>query len=523
MMRPSLIRRLAVILAIPFCAAVFVSLDTFLAARKSEYLLARADKALGQIAVLDSLSAGLNTTLLDVVLTEDRAGADAALVAFEREALHDLGVLDQLTEDEIGFVDQDEREAEIEERDRPAALRSGLDDVLAKTKALLDLRLSAEISVNASARFAAMNDARARFAALIAEAVADERAEVLSARSAHARSASLVTWRAAIVSVAAIGLAAALAIPFVVSLLGRWRRLSTFLMRLADGHLDGRLTRERHDELGALEDSASSLAKRLEAEAARKAAEDRDMADALHRRTSELELSNARLREVDARRRRLLGDIGHALKTPLAVARGTVENAQTAARHAGGEGDSLRPALTAIDSVSERVAELLRLARAEDGRLMRQESRIELADLLDQVVAKARVLPHAERMSLNLEPLDPVVVQGEPNELERAFTAILENAMQHGGKDGLIGITLSTEGDTARVSVRDGGLGIDDDLRPIVFERYVSGRIDGTGIGLSMVRQIAHDHGGEISLNSSAGKGTEVTLSLPLANSAQVS
>ena len=516
-MRPSLIRRFAAALAVPLGVIVLVSVDGFLAARKTEYLLARADLALGQIAVLDSLSASLNTTLLDVVLTEDGAGARAALVAFERQALHALGVLDQLTEQEIDFVEEDERETESEERSRPALLRSSLEDVLAKTNALLDLRLSAEISVNASAGFAAMNGARASFAALIAEAIADERAEVSTARSAHEQSAGGVTWRSAAVSLAAIALTLALAVPLALSMLRRWRRLAAFLTRLADGQLDGRLTRDRNDELGVLEEAAATLAERLAAAAARKAAADRDLADTLHRRTSELELSNARLREVDATRRRLLGDIGHALKTPLAVARGTVENAQTKIGDANGERDSLERALTAIDSVTNRVAALLRLARADDGRLMRHETRIELADLLDQVVAKARILPHADRVSLKLEPLDPVLVLGDPHELERAFTAVLENAMQHGGKDGPIRITLSADDDTARVSVRDGGAGIADDLRPIVFERYVSGRIDGTGIGLSMARQIAHDHGGDISLNSCPGSGTEVILALPLA------
>jgi signal transduction histidine kinase len=119
-----------------------------------------------------------------------------------------------------------------------------------------------------------------------------------------------------------------------------------------------------------------------------------------------------------------------------------------------------------------------------------------------------------------LEPLGsaaPVHVHGDAAALERLFLNLLRNAAQALGPQGRASVGLEVAGDVATVSIVDSGPGIPKDDLERVFEPFYSTRAEGTGLGLAIARQIVTAHGGELSIASEEGHGTEVRVKLPLA------
>ena len=110
----------------------------------------------------------------------------------------------------------------------------------------------------------------------------------------------------------------------------------------------------------------------------------------------------------------------------------------------------------------------------------------------------------------------PILIRGDAGALEQLFLNLLLNAAQALEPGGHISVELRTEGETLLVSIRDTGVGIEEELLGHVFEPLYSTRSDGTGLGLTIAGRIAESHRGEIHIESRSGEGTTVTVRLPL-------
>jgi signal transduction histidine kinase len=104
--------------------------------------------------------------------------------------------------------------------------------------------------------------------------------------------------------------------------------------------------------------------------------------------------------------------------------------------------------------------------------------------------------------------------------LQRTLVNLVENALHalNGGGRIEVALSRSMRGGVPLVAlrVRDDGVGIDPEVKTRVFEPYFSTRAAGTGLGLAIARKVVEDHGGAIHLESEPGKGTEVTIELPI-------
>ena len=178
-----------------------------------------------------------------------------------------------------------------------------------------------------------------------------------------------------------------------------------------------------------------------------------------------------------------------------------------------------RRQLALLTRLAEDTAELARLS---GGKLALSPARLELGQTLRGIVEVLR--PRAERKQQLLQLLAPpasLEIQADPERLHQIVFNLLDNAIKYTPAQGRIWLKLTVEGPHALIRVEDTGIGIDSDLMPRIFDMFVqaeqSSAEGGFGIGLSLVRDLVHAHGGTIEVRSpGVNQGTEFSVRLPL-------
>jgi two-component system, OmpR family, sensor histidine kinase MprB len=214
------------------------------------------------------------------------------------------------------------------------------------------------------------------------------------------------------------------------------------------------------------------------------------------------------------RQRRLVADAGHELRTPLTSLRTNLD-LLLQADAAGGLDAAARAELLddvrfQSEEMSTLVGDLVELARDEP--LPAVVEQVDLAEVVERAVARAR----RRRTGLTFEvATEPWWVEGESASLERAVTNLLDNAVKWSPDGGTVRVRL-THG---TLTVDDEGPGIAPDDRDHVFERFYrsqeSRTMPGSGLGLSIVRQVTERHSGTVRVEESDGGGTRMVLQVP--------
>lgn len=212
------------------------------------------------------------------------------------------------------------------------------------------------------------------------------------------------------------------------------------------------------------------------------------------------------------RQRRLVADAGHELRTPLTSLRTNIDLLTQAGT---GLPETARAELlddvrAQIEELTTLVGDLVELARDEP--MEHVVGPVELHEVLDNAVARVR----RRATGLTIEAhVEPWFVEGEAGSLERALTNLLDNAVKWSPAGGTVRVSL----DAGVVTVDDEGPGIPDADLPHVFERFYrateSRTMPGSGLGLSIVAQVAARHSGHVSAGRSPYGGTRMTFALP--------
>ena len=214
------------------------------------------------------------------------------------------------------------------------------------------------------------------------------------------------------------------------------------------------------------------------------------------------------------RQREFVADASHELRTPLTS---VLANLDFLAETLDGEqGDAARSALRSSHRMRRLVQDLLLLARADAQRVAPHEP-LDVGKVL--VEAAAELEPVTGDHDLTVEA-DHVVVDGARDELHRLALNLMENAIRHTPEGTRIHASVAQENGHAQLRVEDDGPGIPEELRPKVFDRFVRGTGDrggSFGLGLSIVRAVAENHGGRVELADREGGGTRFTVTLPSA------
>lgn len=221
-----------------------------------------------------------------------------------------------------------------------------------------------------------------------------------------------------------------------------------------------------------------------------------------------------------------IADASHELRTPLTVLRGNAE-VGLAVRSDCDHEPVLREIVSESIRMTKLVEDLLFLARSDAAslELERQDVAIEL--WLAELAVRGEVLARERGVSFEADLLADGQASIDPRRIEQAILVLVDNAAKYGAPGGLVTLRTASLDGQLTIAVGDDGPGIDETDLPHIFERFY--RVDktrtrslgGAGLGLPIARTIVEAHGGRITAESQVGRGTTMTVRLPLAPTRQ--
>ncbi|MFC5004380.1 sensor histidine kinase [Dactylosporangium cerinum] len=267
------------------------------------------------------------------------------------------------------------------------------------------------------------------------------------------------------------------------------RDLTAASRRLADGHLDTRVPSVGRDELGQLSTSFNRMASALEAS--------------------------------EQAQRRLVASVAHELRTPLSNLLGYLEALQ----------DGLvAPSRDLFGSLHDEAMlqrrildDLQDLTLAEAGHLAYRRGALDLADLVETARVAHLAVAEAAGVRLTAETAGPLPVHADQDRLRQVLGNLIGNAVRYTDRGGMVTLRAFPDADRVVVEVHDTGCGIAAADLPFVFQRFW--RADpardratgGSGLGLTIARQIVRDHGGDLTVDSAPGEGATFRCTFPAA------
>ncbi len=232
-----------------------------------------------------------------------------------------------------------------------------------------------------------------------------------------------------------------------------------------------------------------------------------------------------RLQSLVANKERLLRDVSHELRSPLARLEVALELAREKSNGAAGK------ELNRIDLETQRlkalIDQVMTLARLDDPEAAYQFQLLNIGELLESVCEDLDMLPEAD---IRLEPYPDLHVLGNDGLLRSALENVIRNAMKYTAGGTEVGVCLYPAGDTAVIEVRDHGPGVPDAQLEAIFRPFYrtseartpetgeGADSGGYGVGLAIVKRVTLAHKGNVKATNMDGGGLRISLSLPLAN-----
>ena len=243
-----------------------------------------------------------------------------------------------------------------------------------------------------------------------------------------------------------------------------------------------------------------------------------DLGRSFNRMASRLQSVVGELEDNDRRRRQLLADISHELKTPLTVLKGQLEDVLDG-RDDGGQRTQALVTVAAeeADLMALLIDDLLELARIDSSQFSLHRREVILQRVVQRTLARfTRTLNNRQvRLVRDLHP-EPIRLQLDHRRIEQVIANLVQNALQSVSDGGWIEVSVRPEETGATLVISDDGRGIPDAELARVFERFRSGGGEGasTGLGLSIVKQLVEAHGGQIHLENRPGGGIRAIVRL---------
>ncbi|MDI6772394.1 MAG: ATP-binding protein [bacterium] len=294
-----------------------------------------------------------------------------------------------------------------------------------------------------------------------------------------------------VAGIAAIVAAGALSIYVTRRIVLPVQALAAASQRLAAGHHDERVPVQGTDEMGALADSFNTMAEALG--------------------------------QTETRRRALLADVAHELRTPLSGIKGYMEGLSDGVLEAGPE--TYGRVAVEVDRLQRLVTDLEELSRLDAGVVPLTRQTVPVRQIVEAAVERLRQQAYDQGLILEVavpEALPAVIV--DVDRIQQVLLNLIGNAIQYTPPPGRITVRARSDGPRVRIDVEDTGVGIAAEHLAHVFERFY--RVDrsrarsggGSGLGLTIARYLVEAHGGSIRAASPGpGRGSTFSLTLPSA------
>ncbi|MDO8752523.1 MAG: HAMP domain-containing sensor histidine kinase, partial [Anaerolineales bacterium] len=241
--------------------------------------------------------------------------------------------------------------------------------------------------------------------------------------------------------------------------------------------------------------------------------------DDLRLRAQEVADAYQKLAEQDFARQAFLSTIAHELRTPLMVASGYLHALKKGMLPADQMDATIDTVARNVDRIVTLTNDLLFLQEVD--LVLAEFQPVNIVDVVRQVVSKIEEKARGRQITIKVVGEGNVPpVQGDIRFIERAITALVDNAIKFSGSGSQVEIRFLEQGEYIKTSVEDHGIGIAPEMRARIFDRFVRHEKNGDelygglGLGLSIARQVIQQHKGSLEVESEAGQGSTFTISL---------
>ncbi|MBW1784258.1 MAG: PAS domain-containing protein [Deltaproteobacteria bacterium] len=232
----------------------------------------------------------------------------------------------------------------------------------------------------------------------------------------------------------------------------------------------------------------------------------------------------SRLRRLENIRRDFVSNVSHEIKTPITAIKGYVETLRDGAMEKPEDTERFLGIIKKhVDRLEAIIEDLLNLSKIEQESEKTGISFVDsrILDILQNALQVCHVAIADKKMEVETFCADSIKASVDPTLLEQAIVNLLDNAIKYSDIGGTIRLAVSKEKDSLVIAVQDHGCGISEKHLPRLFERFYrvdkarSRQLGGTGLGLAIVKHIVQAHGGDITVESTPGKGSTFSIWIP--------
>lgn len=215
-----------------------------------------------------------------------------------------------------------------------------------------------------------------------------------------------------------------------------------------------------------------------------------------------------------------LSEAAHEIKTPLTILRGELEQALGDEKSSEEYQAVIASSLDEVIRLSNIVHNLLDLSRAETGNVHLNIQPTNITNLIYDMISDLEIIAEEKEITITKSLQKNIVLSVDQNRIYQALMNIFENGIKYNKIGGTLNITLSKKEEGIVISVKDSGLGIQEDQIPHLFDKFYRSKqvrysnIPGTGLGLSLAKCIIESHGGSIEVNSKLNIGSTFSITL---------
>lgn len=294
----------------------------------------------------------------------------------------------------------------------------------------------------------------------------------------------------------ALVVAGALAVPFARNMTKPIGIMRSTALKLAAGEYEAKTGIVKLDEIGELASTIDFLADKLA--------------------ENEIERKNIEQMRFD-----FFANVSHELRTPITVVRAYTESlVDGMVRDEEQAQQYYSRMLSECQSMERLVGDLLLLSKMQNPEFMVEKEPVNLQQVFHDLKRTAKAIADEKNIEIVVkQPVMPCTMLADYGRLRQMFLVIVDNAIKFSYENSNVYITLEDEADRIRVTIRDEGIGISEEELPNIFEKFYKSKLrqnaKGSGLGLSIARQICWKHDGTIQVESKPGEGTAFIFTFP--------